>query len=386
MLAALTNSGLHHMALSKQFITKTQMKRIGVLTFHNGPNFGGFLQAWHMVQAIRSLGYECHAVNYLHSVHQEANKIKIPIKNLDTLRARIFWALKKRGFRGTEDSICKNSFTSDPNQVPWHEYEEFVVGSDIVWDYHQPSFGKDPAYFGQIQQLTDKPLIAYAASCGPADPNGPFPDYVSAGLKNFTSIGVRDDATATLVRNASDRDSTLVVDPTWLGPDPDIPWSGLPKQKYLFAYGSRFDGRFGPQIRDYCRARGWLLVSALSSCRWADKMYRSLTPFQWVQLFKHAEATVIVGTLHGTVYSIKYGKPFILLTSPTTTQKISSILKRIGQSHRLIQPEQFVNQSLDMLDDQQFARPEIPPVWKSDSLRYLKNSLESASAISKEKM
>jgi polysaccharide pyruvyl transferase WcaK-like protein len=355
--------------------------RVGVLTFHNGPNFGGVLQAWHLVHAIRALGYTCHAVNYMHPVHHEINQARVPVRNMGTLRARLFWVLKKWGFRGFDSQICRHPFTSKPDEVPWNDFDVFVVGSDVVWEYQQASYGRDPVYFGELPGLRDKPILSYAASCGPANAEGPFPDYITKGLARFTALGVRDAATARLVSTACGRESTRVVDPTWLGPEPELRWSGLPRKRYLFVYGGRrIDREMGEMIQRYCQEKGLELVSALTPCRVADRMYRTLTPFQWTALFRHAEAVIALGTLHGTVYSIKYGKPFILITNPGTTQKIRSVLENIGQGHRLLEAGDFNAKSFELLDPELHPRPELPQDWKADSLRFLEESLAAASA------
>lgn len=355
---------------------KKNVLKIGVITFHNGPNFGGLLQAWHMVHAIRNMGYECHAVNYLHPTHHRAAQAKIPVRNLASLRARAYWELKKHGFRGFSESICRHPFTSNIDEVPWDDFDAFCVGSDVIWEYQNPGYGRDPVYFGEVPGLKGKPIISYAASCGPADPEGPFPDYIKSGLNRFSAIGVRDTATARLVSNATGRDTTRVVDPTWLGPDPETNWKQRPQKKYLFLYGGRrVDRATGEIIKRYCRERGLELVSALTPFQGADKMYRSLTPFQWVDLFRNAECTIISGTLHGTVYSIKYGKPFILITNDRTTQKISSILENIGQSHRLLRTGEFSADSLSLLDSGVHEPPSVPEAWRTKSLDFLSAAL-----------
>lgn len=350
--------------------------RIGVLTFHNGPNFGGLLQAWHMVHAIRRLGYECHAVNYLHPTHHQAAQARIPVRNLRSLRARAYWELKKFGFRGFAESICRHPFTSDVNAVPWDDFDAFCVGSDVVWEYQNPGYGKDPIYFGEVPGLAGKPIFSYAASCGPANPDGPFPDYVETGIRRFSALGLRDEATASLACNACNKESTIVVDPTWLNDDPEESWSGPPEEPYLFLYGGRkVDSATTQTILDYCRSRNLKLVSALTPCGFADKMYRCLTPFQWVGLFRHAECVIPMGTLHGTVYSIKYQKPFVLITNSRTTQKISTILERCGQSHRMVEASNFSKDTLRLLDPHTAPPPSVPEAWRSESLDFLQRTL-----------
>jgi len=360
-------------------MTPIDSGRVGVLTFHNGPNFGGFLQAWHLVTAIRGLGYEADVVNYLHPEHHHTTTRRVAVRDLPSLKGRVYQMLKNRGFRNIEAPICRHAFTTDAGKVPWGDFDALVVGSDIVWDYANPGFGHDPAYFGMLPAMQGKPIVAYAASCGPADPDGPFPDYVGEGLRRFGAIGVRDEATARLVRNACGReDAAVVVDPTWLGPDPDAQWQAMPKNKYLLAYGGSIDDRLAAMLRDYCRSRGWQLVSALTSCRGADKRNHSLTPFQWAELFKHAEATAIVGTLHGTLFSIKYGRPFLLVNTPLVAQKIAGILRRTGQAFRLFEPGALKAEDLRILDPDQAPAPQLPATWRDESRQFLAEAIAKA--------
>lgn len=352
--------------------------RVGVLTFHNGPNYGGFLQAWHMIRAIRALGYQAHAVNYLTSVHHQSNQVKIPLRNLSSLKAKIFWMLKRRGFREIEEELCRHSFTTDPQAVPWSDFDILVVGSDVVWNYEDPAFGSDPAYFGGFEEMSKLPLIAYAVSCGAADPDGDLPNFVKSGLERFVRIGVRDQPTARLVGNACDRESELVVDPTWLNEDDDREWSALPTQPYLFAYGGGMDRAFLKKLKVHCRERGLLLVSALSSCPEADKLYRTLEPFQWVQLFKNAQAVVVSGTLHGTVYSLKYNRPFILLNAPATSAKIKFILEKVGQLKRLFEPGTVGSNDLARFLKSEGETIELPQEWITQSRSFLSESLALA--------
>lgn len=349
--------------------------RIGVLTFHNGPNFGGVLQAWHMVHAIRGLGYECHAVNYLHAYHHNGMQNNIKVRNLKSLRIRMYWHLRKRGFKGFSDSICRHPFTSNVNDVPWDDFDAFCVGSDVVWEYEKLGYGRDPVYFGEAPGLLSKPIMSYAASCGPANPEGTLPSYIESGLQRFAGIGVRDTATQCLVKNACGRDSQLVVDPTWLGPDPEPKWKHTSRKKYLFLYGGRVDPETTHKIMRYCHSRGLELVSGLTRFKEADKMYRSLTPFQWVNLFKYAEGVIVMGSLHGAAYAIKYGKPFMMIPSAGSFQKVSTLLDRTDNSYRITNMESITDQSFALLDDVHHPRPNIPDSWKKESLKFLGNTL-----------
>lgn len=348
---------------------------IGILTFHNGPNYGAFMQAWHLREAIRSLGYDAHTINYLHPTHLRSNCKRVVVRDLSSLKARIHWILKRYPFRDVGKILCDDPFTSDPAAVPWDKYGTIVVGSDVVWDFQDPDFGHDPAYFGMLPGQKGCHMISYAASCGPADVDAEIPNYCS-GLERFHSIGVRDAATVKLVTKITGREPELVVDPTWLQDDPEICWRGAPKRKYVVVYGTGMSPEFAKALREHCDKRGLSIVSAAASCKVADRTYRALKPFQWVDLIRKAEACVI-GGLHGTLYSIKYRKPFLLINNARTRQKAQEALARSGQAFRGILPEDVRVEHISLLERDSGVSEGIPVAWQESSWNYLRSALST---------
>lgn len=347
--------------------------RIGILTFHNGPNYGGFLQAWHLRNAIVQLGYRCDVVNYLHPAHRKANQVSYPIRSIASLKTFIHWSLKRWPFRDIEQQLCSDPFTDDVNKVPWSSFDAIVVGSDVIWDFQNSHFGHDPVYFGEVEGLRELPIMSYAASTGSAVVDEDLPDYCN-GLKRFTRLSFRGEPTDRLVKRVTGIDPQLVVDPTWLHPDPEVKWLRSPRRPYVLVYGNALTSASARQLKDWCRERSLLLIAAATPCASADRVYRMLSPFQWVDLFRNASATV-VGSLHGTMYSIKYRKPFIVAKNGGTELKISSALERCGLTHRLIPQQQIDNTSFALLDPALHPLPEIPEAWRLESLQFLKTGI-----------
>jgi hypothetical protein len=350
-------------------------KKIGILTFHNGPNYGGFMQAWHMRNIVRTLGYECDVINYLHQVHVESNKVQGKVRNIADLKARIHWMIKTRPFQEPIRELSEMSFCDDATNVPWEDYSGIVVGSDVIFDFENPKFGSDPCYFGAHPSQASVPFMSYAASCGMAEVEGAIPDYCN-GLKRFKALGVRDYATKTLVEKITGIIPEMNVDPTWLAPDPnDQDWN-RPKGKYILLYGRRMPKVWAPHLSDYCKKRGLQIVSAGNPNACADKVYRSLSPFQWTELFRGAEATVI-GTLHGTMYSIKYGKPFILINNDVIRQKVKEAVDLTGMGFRRVEQSDLRPAHLSLLDRDTSPLPEIPTEWKARSIRFLQDGISN---------
>jgi hypothetical protein len=345
---------------------------IGILTFHNGPNYGAFMQAWHLREAVRNLGEEAYIINYLHPDHVAHNTQSSPIRSLSSLKSWFHWRAKRAPFRGIADALCREPFTSNAAEVPWNQYRGILVGSDVVLDFQNPDFGRDPAYFGSLPGQGDTPFAAYAASCGKADADAELPAFVD-GLRRFTSLGVRDRTTHRLVMRATGRDATLVVDPTWLGDDPPPQRKQRPGKPYVVVYGASVGNVLGPVLSTYCKKHGFLLVSAAARCPWADITLRSLHPFDWVDLIRGAEACVISG-LHGTLYSIKYNKPFILVNNESTNQKVRLALERTGQGFRLLERAQLNVETIGLLEPEGGALPDLPTDWIAQSKDFLADS------------
>lgn len=331
------------------------------------------MQMWHLHRAVQALGHEVSVINYLHETHHRSNQKKVPIRGAASLKQRVHWWLKRRQFKGLEGDLCEGAFTTRASEVDWKSYDRVVVGSDVVWDFETEAYGHDPAYFGGLEGQDPGRMVSYAASCGPARVDGDLPDYC-CHLRTFKALSIRDGYSAKLVARAAERDAELVVDPTWLGDDPVCRNSLRMKKPYLMVYGTTLKGEFAEAVAEMCRRKGWDIVSAAARCPVADRTFRSLSPFQWVDLLKNAEATVVSG-LHGTLYSIKYRKPFVLILNHNTRQKASKVLELTGQEHRQFEREELTAEQVGLLDRSLGEPPGVPPQWRQSSIEFLRSSL-----------
>jgi hypothetical protein len=334
------------------------------------------MQAWHLREAIKRLGMDVTTLNYLHPAHVASNQNIMPVRDLGSLKARVHWELKRFPFRQLGNSLCDHPFTSNPASIDWQSYHRIVVGSDVVWDFETAEFGHDPAYFGALTEQRGAKFISYAASCGSANVEGPLPEYCN-GLKEFIALGVRDQSAAQLAKRVTGRDAELVMDPTWLQDDPKNDFARKIGRKYILVYGTPLKGEFADALVKMCRSKGWIIISAGAGGACIDKTYRMLTPFQWVSLIKAAEAT-IVGGLHGTLYSIKYGKPFILVSRKNSRQKARHVLEISGQKFRQITPDKLNREHVDLLQPDSPLPTGVPEEWRRRSLGFLSTALQNS--------
>lgn len=303
------------------------MKKIGILTFHNGPNYGGFLQAWHLKNAVQALKLEATVINYQNPYHAQKERLPKPGFSIRDIKAFGHKYLKARPFAPYVACLSDHSFTTDPGKVPWSRFSTIVVGSDVIWNYDNPDFGNEPAFFAMLPEQVGTRYVSYAASCGKSDGSAPMPDYVHQGLNRFATHAVRDQNTAIMVKRATGKDASLVVDPTWLQDDPECKTRIAPSRPYVLLYGGGLNPSRAASLKRYCDCHGLKLISAATPCRVADKVYRGINPFEWVDLFRHAQA-VVTSTLHGTLYTIKYGKPLVLMNNLQTKNKAQTVIDR----------------------------------------------------------
>jgi hypothetical protein len=353
------------------------MKKIGILTFHRGPNFGGFLQAYHLRAAIRSLGYDADIINYQNTTHRRYENPILSARWTPRGLTGAFRRLKKaRPFREPVASLSTHPFTTVPQNIDWTSFDTIVVGSDVVWDFSSPQYGADPCFFGMHPSQRSARFVSYAASCGTADA-GRVPDYVREGIRRFEAVGVRDRKTLELALRCGGPKPVLVADPTWLRDDPSIEWNDAPKRPYVLVYGGALTSREDDlAVHRWAKGNGLDLISAASPAPSADRRYQTLTPFQWVDLYRNATA-VVTATLHGLLYAVKFRKPFVMKLLPQTRDKAATTLERIECMERVF-PIGTGVASLD-LDRLLTTPPNVPPVVTSEfvgqSMNFLRTSL-----------
>jgi hypothetical protein len=347
---------------------------VGILTFHNGPNYGGFLQAWHLKTAIAALGFPTTIINYQNPLHLKSEQL--PSLGLSIQKIKTFGHkyLKARPFVSCVADLSDHPFTTDLNGISWDRFSSIVVGSDVIWNYDNLDFGHERAFFGMLPEQNQSRFVSYAASCGKTDGSAVLPEYVQKGLQRFTTHLVRDENTAAMVKQATGHAPPLVVDPTWLQNDPEIRKRFAPSKPYVLLYGGGLDPARAIVLRRYCDLHGLKLISAAMPCKLADKVFRSINPFEWVDLFRHAQA-VVTSTLHGTLYTIKYGKPLLLMNNIQTQNKARTVIARSGLEASVIAEGQPFEDSLlaERLSARAARRP--PADWIADSRKALAAAL-----------
>lgn len=349
---------------------------IGILTFHRGPNYGGFLQAWHMREAVRSLGHEATLINYQGATHHQAEQVRFRGLRPGQLKGLALHWLKSRPFTNPVAELSNHPFSCDASQIPWQSFDRVVVGADVVWNFTNRNHGHDPVFFGANPAQQKTSFAAYAPSCGDTSADSEIPEYVRNGLARFASIHVRDETTADLVERVTGKSPPLVVDPTWLQDDPVRTCKKIPRGlKYALVYGQGATGVRAKVLDDYCRKRGLKVVSAAFPCEATTHRLHAIDPFEWVDLFRQAEC-VITSTFHGLLYAIKYHKPIVFLVRGPSRSKSKLAIERCALNDRVVEEgAQFDPEHLHHCLSQAIGC-EVPKEWRKQSLEMLRVALE----------
>lgn len=345
--------------------------RIGLLTFHLGPNHGGYLQAYCLMDFLRKEGHQVEFINYKNEKHYRSEKFR-PWVYRKPWKLYYAW-IKHRLFEEEYMDLPKSKFTTNVNDVDWSSYDLVIVGSDVVWDFKEPRLGGDPIYFSKIDNYegTLPKFISYAPSSGSVGNDDSIPKWVVEGLRKFSSISVRDRATFDMVHRAIGVSPELVVDPTWL----DIAYNteDIEKENILVVYAYEVKEAHVEQIKSYAKIHQLSIVAIGYPHKWADKNDMGMPPLEWESLMRKALA-VVVGTFHGALYAIKCQTNFVILFNDKIQYRIKMPLEMCDLNGRMVSYDEDLRPTLDQPIDYNDVMDRLVK-YVEPSKNYLKKAL-----------
>lgn len=293
---------------------------VGILTYHDGFNFGAFLQVYGLQKALDGLGFKSEVIDYKsfrHTFHEYrclfwTRRISLLVGNLKKMFA--FFRAQRR--------LLLSPRVHQLNELLDRRYDLVVFGSDEIWNYLNPIVKLDPVYFGVGVPTVRR--ISYAASCGSLSQNSVVPDVVREGWRAFDYIAVRDSNSAALVNKHVDIPVQLVLDPTFLV-DFSHEEVQCSKKNFILVYTTGFSSDVQIAIRDYATIRGMRLISVGYRNAFCDESIIGIGPFEFLGYYK-ASSVVITSMFHGTIFGIKYNKPLAIIVDPYRTNKLATML------------------------------------------------------------
>ena len=363
--------------------------RIGILTFHNVPNYGAVLQTVALKKYVESLGYQdVRVINYTGMGNGEEtsidnmyrrirainNLIKRVIKQIIFCFNRTDYINKLRKFDDFRNKYMNLDY--QPEKLN-DNYEVILYGSDQIWN-PEITGGFNDFYYAK--NISNKKIItvAFAVSCGDLSVikgNQTFLELAN----NFDNISTREKSLSDYI-NTCGLKSECVLDPTFLlTADDYIQMFNIGKNnksKYILVYelqrnpellniAKRMANGKGLKIKRICGYFNHLSINTAG-------IYDA-GPQDFLELLNNAEY-VLTNSFHGVALSVIFKKNFNVVLPKSRTSRITELLSRFALDERIVEGGTVNENKIDYIKVNKLVEKDI-----IDTRNYL------ISVLSKEK-
>jgi hypothetical protein len=311
-------------------------QKIGVLTFHKCINYGSYWQARCLAEGLLARGHEVELLDHDCKCIRRAEArcaLQPTLPERTPRRELKQYAEKTRRFvRAIADLPLSRRFSLHQPEAAG-EYDAIVVGSDEVWNFRHPWYGSKPIFFGDGLKATR--LVSYAASFGNHSAWSGIDPAWARKLGRFSAISVRDENSWHLVRNGTNREAALVLDPCLQFSHVIPSEPAAEATPYALVYGYDFPAWLKAKVRTWAKRHGFRLLSVGYCNDFADEQRVAAGPHEFARLMAGAQA-VITNFFHGCVFALLNGKPWTSAPSDYRSIKIPDLAATLGAQHRLV--------------------------------------------------
>ena len=211
------------------------MKRVGIVTIHDSPNYGGSLQAFALYKYIKDKGNYCEIIDIRRPIHNDyiyerqyssyrnnpfsfKRRLKNTIKKLigrEIIYSQYTSNIAEKRFRQFNSAIHYSKpygrlscLKKDPPV-----YDVYISGSDQLWNPMQP-YCLEPYFLTFVPE--SKVKISYATSIGITELKEKEKQDFKKWLTSYNALSVREKQAQKLLKSFIDKDIKVVLDPTFL--------------------------------------------------------------------------------------------------------------------------------------------------------------------------
>jgi hypothetical protein len=323
--------------------------KIGILTYHDGINFGAYLQVFSLYTWFKeNTNHDIQVINFKDKFHSDSENEyflganykfrKHPFKllkdNMSEYKRLQSNKRKIRRFKKAHKLLNLTKFTHKIRDVEKEKYDLIVVGSDEIWNYTNSMIGYVPAYFGN--GYDKRRIVSYAASFGSVNAKDNIKREVLEGIKDFDELSVRDLNTEKIVIEKAGKNPTLVCDPVFLIDHKKYIILPNESKPFLLIYGAEgYSMEEREYIISYSSKRNLKLISIGYVEDWCHESIVEIGPFEFLGYFKKADK-IVTKMFHGTLFSILFEKQFCTLCTPYRENKFGAIMKKTELQNRLL--------------------------------------------------
>lgn len=322
------------------------MVKIGILTFHNAPNYGAIFQCYALQETVKSLGAECEIINYqCAKINQNNNPDFIHAVPFYTRFYKFFYRrnhiIKRysrfRKFAYQYLNISAECYDTGNIVSVENKYDKFIVGSDQVWN---PTItGNDSAYYLDFVSAKEK-KFSYAASFGSSDIIKQDLFYIQNKLYDFSQISCREKSALSILNLCNAR---LDIDPVLLLEKDQ--WNKIAasncSDNYILVYMVQYDWDLLKKALKFSYRHQYklILIYAHFSLKEAALVFReklhkiirmdTISPNHFLGMLKNARI-IITNSFHGTAFALIFHKQIIIkIKTPDgiINQRIADLLR-----------------------------------------------------------
>lgn len=302
-------------------------KRIGLVTWYLGANYGSTLQAYALTHELERQGHKVTLLRYFkYPLSLKFIKVntftKFGIKRPRAL-ADCPFPVKRKRFLDFFRKEFRTYLPNDPIRYALFlkRTDVFMSGSDQLWNCYDHFRG-----FEFLEFAKNNKKVSYATSIGTSDIPSEFHEKVRSYLSKYESISVREKTGAqALERITGRKDIRVVLDPTFLldRKDWEIFAEGAGKDfnlpdKYIFCYLLRKGTDFSGIIERIKKQTGIGEVMLFPSNEnplldvAGTTRIENAGPREFIKALLNADY-VVTDSFHGSALSINLGKQFLNL-------------------------------------------------------------------------
>lgn len=320
--------------------TKKSVAIVTIISY----NIGNRLQNYALQNYLLSKGFEVKTIP-INSQNLIEKRLKYVIKLLLSFiipkYKSVSWQTFDNKIRWEKYPISNNS------EALVKKYDYFIAGSDQIWN---PlfKFNTDREFltFAHPNQR-----IAYAASIGISELPKECETHYAEMLKGFSSLSVREDDAAKIIKKLTNRSSQVVLDPTMLLTREE--WKEVSKSsrvhikyKYVVKYilgirNSKYD--------EYIEKKAKELGAKVIDITEYNKQHEAIIgPIEFIYLIANSEK-VFTDSFHGTIFSLLFEKSFIVFDrkpqkgTGNMSSRLDTLLSKFDiQEQRIVDDLQLV--------------------------------------------
>lgn len=325
--------------------------KIGILTHYNVSSHGALLQMYALQEELRSRGHEVFILTFTRNMdfvdEQQRMRFSASVKNLPyyikNYMGRGGLPLLKYQYKKQKDlrSFRKAHFRFLP-YVESGQLDCVVVGADEVFSLEN---GVNFMMFGH--GITADKVFSYAPSFGQTDiqriEQYGCRDLIESGLRKFSTLSVRDNGSASVVKELLGIIPPIVCDPALLHDFGCEKVKNNNKYIVIYSYQSNFQEQDRIiAIKRFAKVHNCELWSVGVYYEWCDKKI-NCDPLKMLDVFAGAQY-VITDTFHGTISAYIAKTPMAVFVRENNNVKLDYLISIMGLENRKVS-------RLDQLDE-----------------------------------